>query len=339
MATRKKVKPVRPGDRAASLIILSCLACIAVAVYISGHSDGTQPDLGTSPSTAVARGLTPSELGDLTLAGQRDYTADNLYEYIDGQAPHYIGFGFRALLVAEYAPKGAAVPSMVVDLYDMELRRNAYGLFMSTVPPEEEQIELGNAGYASGNVAVFWKGSYYVRVAGMTGGDLSREVKEAAVAIAANIRDDSTTLAEFSAFPQEGLLPGTLAYIKSAAFGLAYLRETFVAGYESSEGSYQLFFADLESPAAAVEVLMKHGEFLKSSDGLVSAEDGKDEKLVWGQDKYVGPTLFLARGNLVVGSIGLADRKTAESKSRELLDRAVRSLSSVNVETAANVAQ
>ena len=325
MAARKRRKKVARGERVASGIILACLAGIGLAVYLTGHSDrgsgaGAAGIWGDGPE------LAPAEVASLFRTGIRTFDAENLYEYINGQAPHYIGFGFRALQVVEYSPEGAAIPTLVVDVYEMGQRRNAYGLFMSSLPPEEEVAELGNAGFLSGNVGVFWKGPYYVRVAALTGEDLSAQVEEAALVVADRIEDDSTELREFSVFPSEGLIPDSFAFTKSAAFGLAYLRETFVAEYEGEEVYYRLFYADLEDASAAMNLLEEHAEFLRSSDGLQTVRLDEEEGEVWGRDRYVGPTLMLARGHVVAGSTGLSDLAQAEEIVSDLLKRAVRVL-------------
>ncbi len=310
---RRKSKKTRPADRVASGIILTCLACIALVVYLTGHSDRVSLVTVADSPWIAGMDLAPEKIDNRSLSGTRIYTPENLYEYIDGQAPHYIGFGFRALLVAEYSSESEAIPSLVVELYDMVLRRNAYGLFMSSVPPEDELISLGNSGYASGNTASFWKGPLFVKVNGLTSTDMGSEVSKAAEAVADKIDDGSTSLVEFDAFPKEGLIPDTLAYSKSAAFGLSYLTDTFYASYETPTGTYRLFFCDLANPAEAEKILKDHAEFLKSSDGLESEDYQSEVKSVWGKDKYVGPTLFIARDNFVAGSTGLADLKTART--------------------------
>jgi hypothetical protein len=280
--------------------------------------------------------LAPTATGTLGLSGTKIYTPENLYEYIDGQAPHYIGFGFRALLVAEYSSESASIPALVVDFYDMVRRRNAYGLFMDSVPPEDEIVSLGNAGYASGNVASFWKGPFFVRVSALTGSDMSSEVEEAARAVAAKIPDDSSTLSEFRAFPTDGLVSDTLSYSKSAAFGLAYLRDTFFASYEGPEGYYRLFFCELASPDEAAQILKDHAAFLKSNDGLMAEDYGSDPKTVWGKDRYVGPTLFVARDNFVAGCTGLQELETAAPVVRKLLDLVIQTVPKSNGEGSRN---
>lgn len=322
---KNKKRAARPGERVAGTVVLALLVCIGLAVYLTGRSDEAALVMGEPGAAGELQVLVPGEIENLQLSRTQTYQPDNLYEYINGQAPHYIDFGFRQLLVAEYASSPTEMPSLIVDLYDMSRRRNAYGLFTGSVPPEEEATALGNGGYASENLAVFWKGPYYVRVTSPTGSDRSERVREAAESIAEMIQDDSSELAEFSAFPEEGLIPETIAFSKSSAFGLPYLEEAFIATYEGGseeQGSYRLFFTQRSSPEEAVKLLQQHTEFLESGEGLIEAEYGGEESLVWGEDRYVGATFFLARDDLVAGCLKITDRDRAERISRRLLERA-----------------
>jgi hypothetical protein len=326
MGARRSPRKARPSDRAASAVILCCLGVIGLAVYLTGRSDDSRTSTGLDPRWVAGEPILPDEIDSLGLSVLRTFGPEDLYEYINGQAPHYIQFGFRAVLVGEYASDPAALPSVVVDLYDMELRRNAYGLFMESFPPEEEMIDLGNAGFVSGSVAVFWKGPFYVRVMGLGGADPEARVERAAALVADRIEDESAELVEFSLFPRDDLLADTLSFIKTAAFGLAHLRETFVATYDSDEGPYRLFFCELEGAEATLELLEAHAEFLRSREGLDIARIGGEESLVSGEDRYIGPTLLLAKGRFVAGSARLADREAARMRVDELLERVIRGL-------------
>lgn len=326
MVARRSSPKVRPADRVASTIILICLGCIGLAVYLTGRSGDLRSPLGLDSRWAAGSAIVPAELDSLALASTRVYGPEDLYEYINGQAPHYIQFGFRAVLVAEYAAEAAAMPSIIVDLYDMERRRNAYGLFMESFPPEAEMIELGNAGYQSDTVAVFWKGPYYVRVMGLAGTDRESEVHQAASRVASRIEDESRELAEFSVFPRAGLDAGSLTFIKAAAFGLAHLRETFAGTYETSDGTYRLFFCDLDNDQEVRALLEAHAEFLRGREGLEGVELGEGEGRVWGEDRYLGRTLLIGSGPLVAGVLRYPEAVDAQQLAVDLLKNAVRTL-------------
>jgi hypothetical protein len=326
MGARRSSRKARRSDRVASAIIFVCLGAIWLAVYLTGRSGDPSSVAGLDPRWVAGDEILPDEINSLGLSVTRTFGPEDLYEYINGQAPHYIQFGFRAVLVAEYAPDPAAMPSIVVDLYDMERRRNAYGLFMESFPPEGEMIQLGNAGFLSGSVAVFWKGPFYVRAMRLSGTDLDVDIQRAASLVADRIEDDSPELVEFSLFPRDGLASDTLSFIKAAAFGLAHLRETFVATYDSPEGAYRLFFCELDSGEEARGLVEEHAEFLRSREGLEGAEFGEEKSLIWGGERYIGETLLTRRGRFVAGSARLADLDEARIRVGDLLERVVQTL-------------
>lgn len=319
---RRSRRPVKRSDRVASALILASLAGIFLAVYLVGSSGETRSLSGTGTAWRGGMDVLPSAIDPLVLAGTRTYGPENLYEYVDGQAPYYLQYGFRAVLVGEYARDAGAVPEVVVDVYDMDERRNAFGLFKESFPPEEEPAALGNDGFLGRNVAAFWKASYYVRVTALTEEDRSPAVRAVAESVAERIRDGETGLSEFAAFPTDGLLPGTLGFTKTAAFGLEYLNDVFVASYEGKEAPCRLFYGSLESEQKAREILEAHASYLESSGRILDVRRGVQEDVVWGEHPYVGAILMIRSGALLAGTVRIADREEAERAARTLLSRA-----------------
>jgi hypothetical protein len=318
---RRSGRPVKRAETIASTAILTGLAAIFLTVYLVGSSGETRSLSGAESAWGGEMDILPPSLEPLVLTGTWTYGPDNLYEYINGQAPHYLQFGFRAVMVGEYSEDAGAMPEIIVDLYDMAERSNAYGLFMESFPPEEELAPLGNDGFYGYNVAAFWKGPYYVRVMALTAEDQSYTVHAAAEMVAERIQDEESGLTEFAAFPTEGLLPGTLGFSKVAAFGLHYMKDTFLGSYEGEESVYRLFYSDLEREEEALELVAAHRDYLGSAGELSAVEEGAQEELVWGEHPYIGAILMIRRGNLVVGSVRLAGREAAEGAVRGLLQR------------------
>ena len=169
--------------------------------------------------------------------------------------------------------------------------------------------------------AVFWKDRFYVRIGAPTDDDMSDVVLRAAREAATWIEDDEEGLREFSAFPTDGLVDGSLVYMKSSALGLAHLSETFLADYQSDGGAYRMFFCDMATAEEGAATLEAQEEFLRSGGTVYEYGEGG---LVWGREKYLGAQLTIARGNVVAGCVGLDDRAMAEAKVRDLLLRAAK---------------
>lgn len=312
------MRRVHRGDTIASALILLLLASIAGWVAWrgahapSGHS--REQDLKDAFKP-------PQTLAGYTLRRLEYFTSANLHEYINGQAPRYFQFGFKSLTVAEFfAPKTKGA-SLVVDLYNMGARHNAYGIWIDGRGEEEADLKAGNAGYTSGNMAAFWKGTWFVRIRALTDEDQSRLVQKAAEEAAEWIDDGAGQLEEFAAFPKDGLVAGAQSYQNEAAFGLAYLNGAFVSEYDLQGRKYRLFYADAGDAAKAVQLLREHAKFLASGGKVEASKLDGAELFVWGKEKYTGPSYFAARGGIVAGCFGLDDRATAEALVKALLTR------------------
>jgi len=328
MADAALVRTMRRNDRIAGGIILCILGLIGLGVFLQGRSAQieTMPSAPAGPAPSFQ--LAPALLRVYALGRVHSYNADNLYEYIDGQAPRYVQFGFKALAVGEYESRDKSVAPLVVDVYDMGNRRNAYGIFADSRPPEAEAEKLGNEGYISGNLTALWKGRFYLRVQAPTDKDVATTVRSAAQEVAGWIEDNLGGLAEFSAFPKEGLAEGSLTFQKEAAFGLGYLNDVFGAEYSMEGRNYKLLFADAGTPERALAILAEHTEFL-AKNGKVENEALKGVHpggWVWGQTKYIGPMLLRAEGEVVAGCIGVADFAEALRLTNDLLSRAAPAL-------------
>jgi hypothetical protein len=324
---------MRRSDRIASILIVALLCGIGATVYLVGRRAPVEviPLQNAADSPPISQFAAPKELlGRFVLTDSKPYNAENLYEYIDGEAPRYIQFGFKSLVVAEYEPreKGDSLTMITADLYDMGNRRNAFGIFHDSRPMEDEDIPVGNTGSGSGDFVSFWKGGYYVRVKVILespdGEDSGKLVRSAAQEIAATINDPVGTLLEFTLFPKEGLDEETLSFEKDSALGLSYLHDVFVGYYDRNGESYRLFFSRMDTDHAAKDVVDGQLAFLRSNGKVESDETMPERSEVWGREKYMGPMLFVGEGNIIAGSIGISDLEQARAAVQELLDQVKR---------------
>ncbi len=309
------MRRVHRGDTAAGVVIL--LALLAIAAWVGWRGLHAPPRQGPEGSLKDVFDP-PGELAGLRLKRLRYFTLSDLHEYINGQAPRYFQFGFKALTVAEYvSPKGRDL-SLVVDLYNMGARHNAYGIWKDGRGEDDASLQAGNAAYAAGNMAAFWKGGYFVRLRALTDDDLAQLVRKAAVEAAAWIEDGLGQMEEFAAFPRDGLLDGGLTYENEAAFGLPHLNAVFVAEYDLKNARFRLFHADAGAPEKALDVLRAHERFLAAGGTVEERRLEGPDPLIWGREKYTGPSLLLARGSVLAGCLGLNDRAQAETLVKDL---------------------
>jgi hypothetical protein len=93
------------------------------------------------------------------------YSPENLFEYLDGGAPRYLGYGFASLVQVRYVRMKEPSAGVTLDLYDMGRTLGAFGIYSSARPPDVPPREWCAEGYRSGPVAAAWQDRLYVHVA------------------------------------------------------------------------------------------------------------------------------------------------------------------------------
>jgi len=89
------------------------------------------------------------------------YDRETIFDYIDGAGEVYRSYAFSQVLVASYtSPAG---PGITVELFDMGLPADAYGVF--SYAREREESGLGCGYERKGRVLCYWQDRYYVCVA------------------------------------------------------------------------------------------------------------------------------------------------------------------------------
>ena len=117
----------------------------------------------TRPASPELAALVP-QLAAWTLSeAPRSYFPDNLFEYIDGAAESYLSYDFRELLVADLEKKGTDA-TLTLEIYDMGLPLNAFGIFAAERYPENKVVALGDLGYLEGEALNFLSGRFYVKM-------------------------------------------------------------------------------------------------------------------------------------------------------------------------------
>ena len=133
------------------------------------------------------------------------YSADNLFEYIDGKADEFIAYDFHRLVSAQYGPEGSEDGTVTIDIYDMGADANAFGIYSYQRYPEADYVEIGGQGFFTEASLEFWKGRYFVK---MLAAESSDVVKDAMTRfgqhVSSNIKGDVRLPAILSCLPEKG---------------------------------------------------------------------------------------------------------------------------------------
>ncbi len=265
----------------------------------------------TRPADPALAGLAPEMAGWALTEAPRSFFPDNLFEYIDGAAESYLSYDFRELLVVDLEKKGPDA-TLTVEIYDMGVPLNAFGIFAAERYPENTPVALGELGYVEGETLNFLAGRYYVKMLAFgLGPDAEKVLLAAGGKIAEGVRKAGGTSglpALVRSFPAGGLVVRSERYIKKNFMGYEFLHDGYVAAYRSGERELEGFFVDAGPEAETVALLEKLLAALKA-DGQAVDKAGAafHARNRYGQHLYVGRVRGILYGAMRVPDGAEAD--------------------------------
>jgi hypothetical protein len=253
--------------------------------------------LSPAPASGQARvsgaeiaSLVPKLPGWTLTEAPRAYFPDTLFEYIDGAAESFLSYDFRELLVADFEKTGTGA-TLTLEIYDMGLPVNAFGIFSAERYPENKPVNVGELGYAEGEALNFLAGRYYVKMLAFgLGGTTEAALVDIGLKVAGAIKPDGGLPPLVRAFPKDDLIARSEKYVKKNFMGYEFLHDGYEATYTSGGKELEGFFIDAGSDGAAEEMLTR-------LLAAVAADKQTVEKLPLGvhvRNRY-GQSLYIGR--------------------------------------------
>ncbi len=228
-------------------------AALAVLCFLAPLAAASQ----TRPANPELSALVPKPAAWSLAEAPRSYFPDNLFEYIDGAAESYLGYDFRELIVADLEKKGAGA-TLTLEIYDMGLPLNAFGIFAAERYPENKVAALGDLGYIEGEALNFLSGRFYVKMLAFGLGQATEStLVEVGAKVAAGIKSAGGLPALVRAFPKDGLVARSEKYVKKNFMGYEFLHDGYVATYKAGDRELEGFFIDGGSDTAAEDMLTR----------------------------------------------------------------------------------
>lgn len=238
------------------------------------------------------------------------YSRDNLWEYINGAADLFLGYGFMELESYEFSAAGL---SFTVDIYDMENPLNAFGIYRAERGENAELQPIGSESVITPPYqALYLKDKYYVKI-NIFDGEL--DVKSGKVILRQLDKHlDGTAIYPtiFEVLPKKNLVAGSYRYIKTSFAGLEELDNCAAANYEEDNLKYECFvipFAKLKQAEDKLNALPDRWK-TEQIEGI---------EIFYRKIPYKGYVGMLLHNSNLFGIIGLDDLSILKSKLLEVI--------------------
>jgi hypothetical protein len=230
---------------------------------------------------------------------ERSFTAENLFEYMDGNAEGYLIYRFVEM-------KGVTCKSgddtIVIDISEMASPEYAYGLFTSSRDQKRPIHPIGMGGQILPRRAMFAKGKYYVELAASPDKDHMAALRAFISALEKSINGQSTPPDALGWFPKENLVPDSVRLVPESVLGLRLLKHGYVGQYDFGKG----FLVPEVSPESAAQVMARLRERL----GTTTPVQISDEAFT-GTDKYLDGLCVFRKGRFIGGFANLKPGRDA----------------------------
>ena len=213
------------------------------------------------------------------------FRSDNLYEYLDGGAERYLGYGIQELFVREYALQSDKEASVRVEIYRMDTPANAFGIFSSDRAgnrPGEIGVDAALGDY----LLQFWQDRYFVRVqdSELTGGlreSLAGFGRLISAGLPAGKAEDRPAILGF--LPQKNQVGSSVCYFhtQNSLNSLVYLGEENLLGLGPEIQAVSAEYQPAESKVIIRVLLIEYpaeSDCRESLERLSAARPGLPER-------------------------------------------------------------
>lgn len=154
--------------------------------------------------------LLPLEIGSYKADGKDEFfDRQTTFRYMDGAAELYRSFAFKLLMVRRYLKLNS--PAIIVELFDMGVAEDAFGIFTFEIGGEE--LGVGQGSDYGGGLLRFWKGRFFVNVyAEQETPATKQDVLEIAKAVARSVGPEGQKPKLIHCLPAEGLSERSIRY-------------------------------------------------------------------------------------------------------------------------------
>jgi len=321
-------------ERWAGFIILLCLVGIAAGVYHKQFSfnptvlvatTAAPAPAATKPVASVPNDSLPTLPPELSaFSAPETFTADNLYDKVDGKADLYLTAGFVGLQCQRLALKATNDVWMEWFVYDMGTPPQAFSVFSLQRRAEAQTLDLTPFAYQTQNSLYFVSGRYYVEaVTAMPTEPMMAAMLAMARQFVMAHPPGAEEIPELKLFPPENLEAGSQGLQIVDAFGFDQFTNVFTAKYRLPNGATNvavLAFLELtKTPAVAAALRDAYRSFLLANGGkeIESPDAASTGKPI----EFMGNfEIIFSQDNALAGIHAAPDAASAAKVAQQLAD-------------------
>ena len=315
-----------------AFIILLCLAGIAAGVYHKQFSFNPAVLVATTavpaspkPVASIPNESLPTLPPELSVfSAPETFTADNLYDKIDGKADLYLTAGFVGLKCQRLALKAANDVWMEWFVYDMGTLPQAFSVFSLQRRAEAQTLDLTEFAYQTQNSLYFVCGRYYVEaVTAMPTEPMMAAMRTMARQFVAANPSGAMRIPELKLFPPENMEAGSQGLQMANAFGFDQFTNVFTAKYRVPDGATNvevLAFLEMTKTSAAAAALRDAYRSFLLANGGKEIEAGEAASLGKPINFMDSVEIIFAEGNVVAGVHAAPDASSAIKVAQKLAD-------------------
>ena len=276
-------------------------------IYSTEHK--ANPVLNLKHLPAKVPSFTPNgwEVYDQT----REFTAENLYELINGRAELYLAYDMVKMVYINFVNKGNSRQFVELFIYDMGTSTNAFGIFSVERSKRAPSLNLGRDSYKVDGHYFIWKGQYYIRI---IASDSTKELNQIGMSMArkvsSHLADSGDPVWGLTALPQIDLISNSIKYFQVDAMGLDFMRNTYTAKYLKGNIEITSFLSKQDSSESSQDTVARYIEHTqKYGEGIEHIkQNGIKFVLCDMGDSF---DVIFQKGELVGGVFSVKDRNIA----------------------------
>ena len=252
----------------------------------------------------------------------RGFTADNLWEQIDGAADSFVTYGVGDAVFADYKQAGTGSET-VVEIYKLKDPLNAWGKYADEIYPEAQIAKVGAEGYTGSNLVNFWAGEYYVKIRSVgERPEVKPELMKLAQAVAAKVTPPGAAPREVLFFPPQNMVAHSARFIPSDVLAQSFLKNGFQAEYKAAQKTWKVMVMGLESVASAQDAMAKYRQAVSKSGKNIHALTAPGDGGFAGLDDFYGTLVAVRTRNYIVVALGV----TAEDAGIKQMTEVIRNI-------------